>query len=149
MGAVIGALFCLGVPVREIEQKVFNFCQLKQVKEIEKQFASEAMGIRKIGEFMRDISLYVIDLFKEGIWEEKNLMENLSHLIPDNLTFADVKIPFACVATDVKEGKRIIIQEGNLLQQLASFEQSQDFLAEGRGFDNYGLLSVLQGLFQC
>ena len=66
------------------------------------------------------MAFYIIDLFREGVWEEENLIESLSHIIPNNLTFADAKIPFACVATDVKEGKRILIQEGNLLRYVVA-----------------------------
>ncbi len=120
MGSVIGALFSIGLPVEKIEQMILDFCQLKQVKEIEKNFTVEAKGIQKIGEFIREISFYIIDLLKEGIWEEKNLIESLSHLIPNNLTFAQARIPFVCVATDVKEGRRVLIQDGNLLRSVAA-----------------------------
>lgn len=120
MGSVVGALFSMGFPVEEIEGMILDFCQLKQVKEVEKNFIGEAKGIMKIGEFMRELVFYLIDWFKGGILEEKNLTEGLSHLIPDNLTFAHTHIPFACVATDVKEGKRVLIHEGNLLRSVAA-----------------------------
>ncbi len=120
MGSAIGALFATGVPAKKIEELIFDFCQQKRVRDLEKQFTLEPQGIKKIGEFIRDIAFYIIDIFREGVWEEENLMESLSRLIPSNLTFADAKIPFACVATDVKEGKRILIQEGNLLRFVAA-----------------------------
>ncbi|MFH1547930.1 MAG: patatin-like phospholipase family protein [Candidatus Omnitrophota bacterium] len=55
MGAIVGALFSIGVPVGKIESIILNFCQFKQIKEIERTFTSEAEGIQKIGEFVRDL----------------------------------------------------------------------------------------------
>lgn len=51
-------------PMVKIEEMILNFCQLKQAKEIEKRFTREAKGIKKIGEFMRELSFYLIDWLK-------------------------------------------------------------------------------------
>lgn len=120
MGSVVGALFSIGFPVEKIEQMILKFCQLKQLKEMERNFTGEAKGIMKIGEFMRELGFYLVDWFKGGILEEKNLMEGLSHLIPNNLTFAQTNIPFACVAIDIKTGKRVLINKGNLLSAVVA-----------------------------
>ena len=73
MGSAIGALFATGVPAKKIEELIFDFCQQKRVRDLEKQFTLEPQGIKKIGEFIRDIAFYIIDIFREGVWEEENI----------------------------------------------------------------------------
>ncbi len=120
MGAVVGALLSLGFTAEKIEEMTLKFCQLKQVRDVEKKFSREGKGIRKIGEFMRELSLYLIDWLKEGIWREEDLMKGLQYFIPHNLTFHQTHIPFVCVATEIKEGKRVILKEGNLLSAVVA-----------------------------
>ncbi len=116
MGAIVGALFSIGFSVERIERIILDFCQLKQIKEMEGAFTSETDGFWKIGEFMRDVSFYIVNWFKEGVWDEQTITNALSKLISPDLTFSKTNIPFFCVATDIKKGKRIIIKEGNLLR---------------------------------
>lgn len=120
MGAIVGALFSIGVPVEKIERIILDFCQFKQIKEIEKTFTLEAEGIWKIGEFMRDLSFYLVNWFKESMWNEQTMIDGLSKLISPELTFSGTNIPFFCVATDIKKGKRVIIGEGNLLRSVVA-----------------------------
>lgn len=120
MGAIVGALFSIGVPVGKIEHIILEFCQFKHIKEIENTFTLESEGIKKIGEFMRDLGFYLVNLFKEAMWGEKTMVEGLSKIIPPELTFADTNIPFFCVATDIKEGKRVIINKGELLHAVVA-----------------------------
>jgi NTE family protein len=120
MGSVIGALFSLGFPVRKIEEMFLNFCRLKQIIEIERKFTHGAKGIKRIGDFIRELGFYLIEWLKEGVWKEESLIEGLKSLVPDNLTFSQTRVPFACVATDVKKGGRVIISEGNLLSAIVA-----------------------------
>ncbi len=120
MGAIVGALFSTGVSVEKIEHIILDFCQFKQIKEIEKTFTSEAESINKIGEFMRDLGFYLVNLFKEAMWNEQTMIEGLSKLISPELTFSQANIPFSCVATDIKKGKRVIINKGELLRAVVA-----------------------------
>lgn len=120
MGAIVGALFSMDVPVEKIEHLIYEFCQLKQIKEIENAFTTEAEGIKKIGEFMRDVGFYIVNWFKEGVWDEKTMVEGLKKIIPAELTFSQTSIPFFCVATDIKGGRRVIIDKGELLQAVVA-----------------------------
>jgi NTE family protein len=120
MGSIVGALFSIGVPVEKIERIILDFCQFKQIKEIEKTFTLETEGIWKIGEFMRDLSFYLVNWFKEAMWNEQTMINGLSKIISPELTFSQTNIPFFCVATDIKKGKRIIIREGNLLRAVVA-----------------------------
>ncbi|MCK4905575.1 patatin-like phospholipase family protein [bacterium] len=141
MGSIVGALFSIGVPVGKIESIILDFCQFKQIKEIEKTFTSEAEGIQKIGEFMRDLSFYLVNWFKEGMWNEQTMIDGLSKLISPELIFPQTNIPFFCVATDIKKGKRVIINEGNLLRAVVAsvsipglftpIKENDDLLVDG------------------
>lgn len=120
MGSVIGALFSLKMPVVKIEEMFIKFCQLRQVEEIEKRFTHGAKGISKIGDFLRELGFYLVEWLKEGIWKEESLLGGLKGLIPENLTFSQTKIPFVCVATDIKRGRRIVLHKGNVLSAIVA-----------------------------
>jgi len=115
MGAVIGALFSLGKSVKEIEEEILNCCELKEVKEVEKKFSREGKGIKKVGDYLRELSLYFAELTREGVWEEKDLKNGLKLLIPENKSFEETSLNFSCIAVDLLSGKRIIFNKGPIL----------------------------------
>ncbi len=91
MGALVGSLFCSGVEIEDIE---------------------------KIAETVRwtDISnLGATSLFKmilsEKLLSTKKMEQFISDKIGDKYFF-QLDIPFACVATDIKTGEKIIFKEG-------------------------------------
>lgn len=89
MGAIVGALYAAGVPMETVKE--------------------EAMNLR----LMRIASFNVAPL-KNGLFhlgKAKKLLEKYL----GNLRFCDLKIPFSCVATDVTEGKLVVLNEGNVI----------------------------------
>jgi len=121
MGAVIGALYCMGRNSQEIEESILGFSQLPEVKKVERSFHREKKrGIKKAENIIKDIQLYLSEILREGIWEEEDLSRGLSILIPSHLTFSDLSIPFACVAVEMVEGKRLLIKDGNLLEAVVA-----------------------------
>jgi NTE family protein len=120
MGSVIGALFSLKFPVVKIEEMFLKFCRLRQVEEIERKFTHGARGISRVGDFLRELGFYLVEWLKEGVWKEENLLGGLKSLIPGDLTFSQTKIPFACVATDIRRGRRIVLHKGNVLSAIVA-----------------------------
>ncbi len=120
MGAVIGALYCMGKNLQEIEKSILEFSRLPEVRKIENRFHREKKGIKKAGDFMKDMYLYISEVLREGIWEEEDLRRGLSFLIPSHLTFSDLSIPFSCVSAELVEGKRLLMKEGNLLEAVVA-----------------------------
>ncbi|MDD5101440.1 MAG: patatin-like phospholipase family protein [Endomicrobiaceae bacterium] len=93
MGALVGALYCAGIPIEKIEN---------------------------IGEKTKweDISnMNYISLFKMLVSEKLLSTEKLEKYVRNNigdLQFFQLDIPFACVATDITTGEKIIFKEGNV-----------------------------------
>lgn len=85
-GALVGALYASGMSIGEIEDLV------KTIK------------WEKLLDFSHPQS---------GLVRGKNIEVFLRKLIK-NKSFDDLKIPFACVAVDIKTGEKIIFDEGNV-----------------------------------
>lgn len=51
---------------------------------------------------------------KTGFIKGKKIMRLLSSFLGGNITFADLKIPFACVATDIDTGEEVVIASGSV-----------------------------------
>lgn len=93
IGALVGALYCAGVPIEKIETVV------EQTK-------------------WQDISnLSYISMFKLVVSEKLLSTEKLEKYIEKNigdLQFFQLDIPFACVTTDINTGEKIILKEGSV-----------------------------------
>jgi NTE family protein len=55
---------------------------------------------------------------KTGFIKGKKIKNLLSGYIGGNIRFSDLKIPFACVATDIYSGEEVVINSGSVLDAL-------------------------------
>jgi NTE family protein len=60
-------------------------------------------------------SLVDLALPKTGFVQGKKIKEQLKSIIGGDIKFSNLKIPFACVATDIKTGEEIVISQGSVL----------------------------------
>jgi NTE family protein len=60
-------------------------------------------------------SLVDLALPKTGFIQGKKIKEQLKSIIGGDIKFSNLKIPFACVATDIKTGEEIVINQGSVL----------------------------------
>ncbi len=120
MGAILGGLYCQGKKVQEIEEIIRDFSSWKEIREIERKFTRKKKGLPRIGDYLKDVTLYFRELTREGLWEEKDLLEGLGKLFPEEKKIEELPLPFWCVAVDLKEGKRIIFRRGYLLPSIAA-----------------------------
>ena len=125
MGALVGSLYCSGVEIEELE---------------------------KIGETIKwaDISNLGVPSLITMVTSEKLLstkkMEDYVNKMIGNKYFFQLKTPFACVATDIKTGEKIIFKEGpvapaarasaNIPGLFAPVEYRQRFLVDGGLVEN-------------
>ena len=125
MGALIGSLYCSGMKIEDIE---------------------------KIAEDIKwaDISNLGIPSLITMVTSEKLLstekMEKYVNKLIGNKYFFQLNIPFACVATDIKTGEKIIFKEGpvapaarasaNIPGIFAPVEYRQRFLVDGGLVEN-------------
>ena len=93
IGALIGALFAAGVPVRQMEQVALEIDWRSMAKLLDP----------------------VIPL--SGLTDGRKLVSFIEDLLPVR-NFEDLNRPFAITATDIKTGEAVIIKQGDLLEAL-------------------------------
>lgn len=93
IGAVIGALYCVGTLDR------FKVDLLK-------------VGVRDL------IKLADLVFPRSGLLEGKDFMEFMTAYIPADARIEDLDIPLCIVATDYKDGKAVLFERGNILEAL-------------------------------
>jgi len=91
MGALVGSLYCSGVKIEKIE----NIAEDIKWNDISN---------------LSVISLVTM-ITSEKLLSTKKMEEYLNKMI-ENKYFFQLDIPFACVATDIKTGEKIIFKEG-------------------------------------
>lgn len=116
MGSIIGALYAMEESPDKIEKTLKNyffnvlFSKMNMQKmQDENQVTSTRSLLRKAREFV-----------KYGSQEEGNsflphsILEDLVNTVIPDMDISDTKIPFACVATDITNGKEKIFTKGSL-----------------------------------
>jgi len=61
-------------------------------------------------------SLVDLALPKTGFIQGKKIKDLLELIIGGNIEFSDLRMPFACVATDIRTGEEIVIKHGSVLE---------------------------------
>lgn len=89
MGSVIGALYASGLGAGDIERALrLNVGRLARLTDVRPSAS--------------------------GLVQGKHIAEWLKSLVGD-LTFPDLKIPFACVATDILNGQEVVLRSGPVI----------------------------------
>ena len=116
MGSIIGALYSMGETPETIEKTLKNyffnilFSKMNMQKmQDENQVTSARSLIRKAREFVKYGS-------QEGgnAFLSHSILEDLVNTVVPDMDISDTKIPFACVATDITNGKEKIFTKGSL-----------------------------------
>ncbi|MCR4662706.1 MAG: patatin-like phospholipase family protein [Endomicrobiaceae bacterium] len=116
MGSIIGALYATGETPEKIEKTLKNyffnilFSKMNMQKmQDENQVTSARSLIRKAREFVKYGS-------QEGgnAFLSHSILEDLVNTVVPDMDIADTNIPFACVATDITNGKEKIFTKGSL-----------------------------------
>lgn len=116
MGSIIGALYAMEETPEQIEKTLKNyffnilFSKMNMQKmQDENQVTSARSLIRKAREFVKYGS-------QEGgnAFLSHSILEDLVNTVIPDMDIADTKIPFACVATDITNGKEKIFTRGSI-----------------------------------
>ena len=91
VGAAVGALYAQGKNASQIKGLAMN------------------MGWKKL------VPLVDLALPRTGLIGGRRVKE-LMRSIVDDIEFADLKIPFVCVATDIMTGEEVVINQGSVLE---------------------------------
>lgn len=119
IGALGVALFGLEPDWKFVRERVFTSLRKKAFAKYGKGLSDSATGASTPGLFKRAKLFFLksaalqILLAKKGLVSPKRLSEAICSICPDK-TFADVKIPVAIVALDLKTGTEVVLREGGL-----------------------------------
>ena len=94
MGSIVGACYCAGVPMQTI-RSVLTELKLSRIA-----------------------SLNVNALRASGLFRLNKARKLLEEYIGADTTFADLAVPFRCVATDLLSGRTVCISEGNVIDAI-------------------------------
>lgn len=109
IGAVIGALYCAGVPVSEIERLMLK-------GKVRKALMPLPLQVQAAISIPRDLVLRAM-LFKPsiGLYSGKSISRFISKNIPPDVKrMEDMKIPFAVIATNIQDTRAIWISKGDV-----------------------------------
>ena len=95
MGAFVGGFYAAGVTVQELEEMVLNYRNRRRVRR----------------------TIFDVTLPLYGFSKGNRLARFMRHSLGE-MTFDDVQIPFAAVATDISNGNEIVLRNGVLWQAL-------------------------------
>ena len=122
MGSIVGAMYCCGISIDEIEKKLIDFIGT----DIYKNLKFESMPQVESKNFFKNILNKVkqkVYFYLSGVkmaFLEKSAVDSLiTYFLPD-IDFKDLKIPFASVSVDILQGKEIIMREGSIREAVAS-----------------------------
>ncbi len=117
IGALIGAAYALEPDVAKLQTEAEAFVRSPAFHESgldlfrKKKSAENFFG--QVATYMKDrlvINLAYSRLSLVGGWRAAKAVD---FILPDK-TFADLRVPFVCVATDLKTGKEVAFQDGSL-----------------------------------
>jgi NTE family protein len=119
MGAVIGGGYLRAGNIEKLEKLAREVVKSDILIEIEKYFSEgnvedNRLVFEKIEALIRKIN-FLTRVKKKWLFEGERIREVLKKIIPEELEFKALEIPFACVGVDILSGERIIFKEGKVL----------------------------------
>jgi NTE family protein len=95
MGGLIGALYAAGIPTQEIETEALQRGKTKEI-----------------------IRLLDLNISLRGLLKGTRIYNQLADTLGPDLTFADLKIPLAVMAVDLRTGREVTISEGKVVEAI-------------------------------
>ncbi len=123
MGAIIGAAFCLNPDTNALEQKILKMVSRSEIKKMENLFAQaseenhQKFIIQQLLSKIKNLYLWNLQAAKKWLIRTEPIIKILQGLF-NNQDFSDTKIPFACVAVDLKNASEVVIQHGKILEAI-------------------------------
>lgn len=118
-GALIGALYACGYNASSIERKSLKFLESSEYKRARLEFLKDEIGeessrpIKKIVSYAKWKLIYNLSLVKLALVSEKRIKAIVNSILPDK-NIEDLRIPFACVSTDLTSHRELCFTKGPL-----------------------------------
>ncbi|MBU0635042.1 MAG: patatin-like phospholipase family protein [Candidatus Omnitrophica bacterium] len=123
MGAVVGALYALNLDTEEVEKKLFEILEKKEIKEIERLISGhnvveeKKIIIQRLLTFVKKMYLLNLRAIKRWIFSGREINSIFDELGFD-IDFKKLKIPFSCMSVDLRTGDEVIMNKGNLKEAI-------------------------------
>ncbi len=90
MGGLVGALYAAGVPINVVEEEINRLSAFKeQLRLVDVNISAAGLSIRG-----------------------RRIYNMMADLLGEELTFADLRLPLAMVAVDIRAGREVVLQGG-------------------------------------
>jgi len=122
MGAVIGGSYALGANSFSLEQRVLGLLKTNEIAKLE-SLAGESRPddkkkiIEGLTSFVKELLLWNLKGIKRWVADGAEIKLIVRELIKD-AEFNQTKIPFACVACDLRTGEEVILNHGRMLEAI-------------------------------
>lgn len=158
MGAIVGGLYAVGYTPAQMDS-LFDVLDFEGLIRDRLPRSSKTFLERKHNE--RYVLTLPFDNFKIGFpsglskgQNLYNLMSHLTHHVHEVENFADLRIPFFCIAADIETGETVILDHGSLPDAIAAsaaiptifspVELDDRLLIDGGVFNNYPVEELRQ-----
>jgi NTE family protein len=121
MGSIIGGIYAFLGDMGDLEDVCMEY--FPQIPELEgmgnfrKMPRTQKATFGRVFHFLKELYILRIGTTRTSLVDNK-LIKGMLDEVLGNHTFDDLKIPFAAVATDLRNGEEVIIREGELAMAL-------------------------------
>ena len=133
MGSVIGGMFSYYGDAVEVEEVFRKFLSSSFFEKYARTFflvSEDPSILREPEKSLAKLGkrfLYLKAASMHAVFSNSILEEAFQYLIPD-VRFADLKVPFACVATDLRTGSEVVIKEGRVIPAMVASSSIPGFV---------------------
>ncbi len=133
MGAVIGAMFAYYADATEVEEVFRKFLKSSFHEKYARTFFLLSEDPNALKEPEKTAArlgrrfLYLKAASTHAVFSRNILGEAFRQLVPD-VTFSSLRIPFACVAADLRSGVEVILSEGKVIPAIVASSSIPGFV---------------------
>lgn len=122
MGAVIGGAYALSGRALSVEQKMLTLLKREAIIKLESLAADSAPEekvriIQSLATFVKELLLWNLKGIKCWIANGTEIKQLVKETVED-AEFSHAKIPFACVACNLKSGEEVLLNEGRMSEAI-------------------------------
>lgn len=137
MGAVVGAMFSYYTDAVEVEEVFRKFLQSSFHEKYARTFFLLSEDPNALKEPEKTAArlgrrfIYLKAASMHAVFSHNILDEAFRQLMPD-VSFSDLHVPFACVATDLRTGAEVVLSEGKVLPAVVASSSIPGFVEPAR-----------------
>jgi NTE family protein len=137
MGAIVGAMYALYADAIEVEEVFRKFLSSPFHERFGKTFfllSEDPTVFHEPGKTALKLGkrfMYMKAASTGALFSRDVLDEAFKYLLPD-IRFSDLRIPFACVAADLRTGEEVVLGEGKLIPAVIASSSIPGFVEPAR-----------------